>query len=130
MSEPIYGTAINCMDGRVHLPLLDWMKATYGVDYVDLITEPGPDKLLSSGSPEALASVRDKAQFLITVRGSKILVVAGHHDCKGNPVSREYHKEQIRKGVAVVRSWGLPATIVGVWINQDWQVEVVDKGEA
>jgi len=44
-----FATAINCMDGRCQLPVIEWMKKRYGVEYVDMITEPGPDGVLAEG---------------------------------------------------------------------------------
>ena len=46
-----FGTAINCIDGRVQLPVINWMKATHHVDWVDVITEPGADEALASCHP-------------------------------------------------------------------------------
>ena len=40
-----FATAITCIDGRVQQPIVDWMKLHTNVHYVDLITEPGPDRL-------------------------------------------------------------------------------------
>jgi Putative carbonic anhydrase len=37
MGEGKFGTAINCMDGRVQEPVINWMKVRYGLDYVDMI---------------------------------------------------------------------------------------------
>ena len=34
-------TCLNCMDGRVQLPVLTWIKAEYPVDFVDVIMEAG-----------------------------------------------------------------------------------------
>ena len=47
-------TAINCMDGRVQLPVIYYLKERFGVPYVDVITEPGPVALLSS-DPESFS---------------------------------------------------------------------------
>ena len=33
-------TAINCFDGRSHRPVLNWLKASFGAEFVDHITEP------------------------------------------------------------------------------------------
>ena len=41
-----FACAINCMDGRVQDAVKNYMKSTYGVDWVDQITEPGPNKIL------------------------------------------------------------------------------------
>lgn len=45
MSSKIFATTINCMNGRVQIPVIDYMKSKYGVDYVDMVTEPGPNKI-------------------------------------------------------------------------------------
>jgi hypothetical protein len=36
------------MDGRVQLPVIEWMKRNYALDYIDMITEPGSDKIMSN----------------------------------------------------------------------------------
>ena len=38
-------TVINCMDGRVQLPVIRHMKERFNAEYVDSITEPGPNNL-------------------------------------------------------------------------------------
>ena len=45
-----FACAINCMDGRVQDAVKNYMKENYGVDYVDMITEPGPNKILADNS--------------------------------------------------------------------------------
>ncbi|MGB3082317.1 MAG: carbonic anhydrase, partial [Candidatus Omnitrophota bacterium] len=42
-----FATAINCIDGRAQKPVTEFAIRKFKVDYVDLITEPGPDKVLS-----------------------------------------------------------------------------------
>ena len=44
-----FATAINCMDGRTQLPTINWAMKELNVDYVDSITEAGPDKILAEG---------------------------------------------------------------------------------
>jgi len=122
-----FGTTINCMDGRTQLPMIAWMKSTYGLDYVDMITEPGPDKLLSQQIPEYVKSIRSRVEISVNAHGSKIIVVVSHHDCAGNPVSKEEHIRQVRDCLKLIKSWGLPVNdIIGVWINDRWTVEPID----
>ena len=45
MAEITFATAINCIDGRTHLPVIDYMRGQFGVDFVDMVTEPGPNKI-------------------------------------------------------------------------------------
>jgi len=39
----IFCTAVNCMDGRVQLPVINYLKERFSANYVDMITEPGPN---------------------------------------------------------------------------------------
>jgi len=54
-----------------------------------------------------------------------VVALAGHHDCAANPVPAAAHWEQIREGLQVIRFWNLPVTVIGLWVNEHWQVEVV-----
>lgn len=47
MAHGTFATAINCMDGRTQLAVTAFMKSRYGVDFVDMITEPGPVRALA-----------------------------------------------------------------------------------
>lgn len=126
MAHGNFGTAINCMDGRVQLPVTNWMKEQFHLDYVDMITEPGPDKVVSAGQGKEIEAIKVKATISASAHGSKIIVIAGHDDCAGNPVEKEQHLSQIRQAIQVVRSWSLPFDkVMGVWVNKDWKVEVV-----
>ncbi len=121
-----FGTAINCMDGRVQLPLINWMKATYGLDYVDMITEPGPDKIVAEGSSPLLDSIKSMSAISVLKHGSNIIVIAAHDDCAGNPVSEEKHRSQVLKAVEVIKSFNFPVKeITAVWIDSDWKVSTV-----
>jgi hypothetical protein len=120
-----FGTAILCIDGRIQQPVAEWLKAHYYLDYVDMITTPGADRALVEGPAELIEHLRASAQTSISRHGSSVLAVAGHHNCAGNPVSREEHVEQIRKALQVVRFWNLPVTLIGLWVNEEWQVEAV-----
>ena len=40
-------TAINCMDGRVQLPVIKYVQEKFDILFVDMITEPGPILYLS-----------------------------------------------------------------------------------
>lgn len=126
MTHGKFGTAINCMDGRVQLPVIHWMKEKYHLDYVDMITEPGADKALGGGLPGQAEIIKEKTLISVNVHGSRIVVIAGHDDCAGNPVTPEQHKSHLRDALKTVLSWNLcPDEIIAVWINKDWEIEVV-----
>jgi hypothetical protein len=126
MENKTFATAINCMDGRVQIPVTDWLKDVSRADYVDMITEPGADKLLAEGSLSARESLRQKVLISVNVHGSRVVAVAGHHDCAGNPVSRDTHLNQIRKGMANITTWNLDVEVIGLWVNEQWEVERIE----
>ena len=121
-----FGTAINCMDGRAQLPVTNWMKGKYALDFIDMITEPGPDKMLAQGSPGQVESIKSRVLISVNAHGSETILIAAHHDCAGNPVSKEEHLGQVKQCVKILKSWKLPVkNIVGIWINDNWTVEIV-----
>jgi len=46
MSSGRLASAVNCIDGRT-LPVIDYAQQGFHVDYVDMITEPGPIRIIS-----------------------------------------------------------------------------------
>ncbi|GAA0286951.1 hypothetical protein GGQ92_000897 [Gracilibacillus halotolerans] len=118
-------TAINCMDGRVQEPVIKWLKETYKADYVDMITEAGPNKILLYGPNETIEAIKEKLKISYEKHGSKVLAIAGHYDCAGYPVSREKKIGKIKHSIELIQTWGLEMEIVGLYINENWEVEVV-----
>jgi len=120
VTEGKFATSVTCMDGRIQLPLAKWIKENYSVDYVDAITEPGIDKKIAENLE--LESIKTKIGISINAHKSKLIVVSGHHDCAGNPVSEDEHISQIKKGVDVISSWNLDAKVIGVWVDGSWNI--------
>src|SRR3989338_7404519 len=105
MSNEKFATVINCIDGRVQDPVKDWIIESFGVEFVDVITEPGDDKVLSSGSKEKIEEIKQKVEVSIQSHNSKIIVVVGHFDCAGNIAVKDDHIAEIKKGIEIIRSW-------------------------
>jgi hypothetical protein len=127
MAHGKFCTAINCMDGRTQFPVANWMKEQFHLDYVDMITEPGPDKILASAQGKLVESIKSRVQISIKAHGSKIVAIIAHNDCAGNPVDKEQHLLHVKKSIQTVRSWNLSVEkIVGLWVNEDWKVEIIE----
>lgn len=125
MADGMFGTAINCIDGRVQASVAEWVRAHCGVQYVDMVTAPGPDGVLTQGAPEANKLIRDYVRVSQEAHQSGVLAVAGHFGCAGYPVSPDEHIRAIRAAAAIVTGWGLPMRVIGLWVNEGGQVEVV-----
>ncbi|MCM3086510.1 hypothetical protein SAMN04488127_1493 [Bhargavaea ginsengi] len=126
MEKNEFVTAINCMDGRVQEPVMNWMKQRYNALYVDMITEAGPNKLLRSDNTEIIKNIYDRVRVSTDRHASKYIAIAGHYDCAGYPVSAEKKKGKILDSVELIQSWNLGfKEIVGLYINDKWEVEIV-----
>lgn len=125
MAEGTFAAAINCIDGRAQAPVTEWLRARYGVDYVDMVTVPGPDAALFYLGAAEMAMLRDAVAVSVNAHHSRVIAVAGHYGCAANPASEADHKEAIARAVDVVAAWGLPATVVGLWVNEQWQAELI-----
>jgi hypothetical protein len=125
MRKGKFATALNCMDGRVQVPVIEFLKKKFKVDYVDMITEPGIDKILAEGNKELISWIKEKIKISVKKHNSKIIAIVSHADCAGNPVEKEKHIEQIKKGMKIIKLMRLNVRIIGLWVNENWQVEVV-----
>ena len=125
MLKETFATAITCIDGRVQRPVTDWVKLHVNVDHVDLITEPGPDKVFSAGPAEVVQDMMRKVSFSVQHHFSKVVILSGHDTCAANGVSREEHIEQILDGIERIQDFRLNVRIIGLWVGEFGSVEVV-----
>jgi len=127
--KPKFAAVINCMDGRVQEPVNAWMKAHTGAEYIDVITEAGPDKIMSS---TATASRLILKRILVSrdIHKANSLALVAHHDCAGNPVSKKEHLAHLDHAAKILKTWNLGMQILLLWVNREWQVELIDSIDA
>jgi hypothetical protein len=111
------------MDGRVQVPVLQWVKDNYPVDFVDVITEAGMDNVLCN--QEDIREVLRSIAISVDVNKSTRLFVVGHFDCRGNPVEENVHRQEIRGAVKRLQGHWPKHEIIGLWVNETWAVERV-----
>jgi hypothetical protein len=110
------------MDGRIQIPVIDYVKRRFHVRYVDMITELGPVRILS-GKMDAmqLQSIRRRLEISTWKHGLKSIARVTHHDCAANPVDMETQLQQLAQSMATIRSWGFGMEIIGVWVDENWK---------
>ena len=123
MADGKFATSISCMDGRIQIPISNWIKENFSCDYVDTITEPGVDKIIAENSD--LESIKNKIAISINAHKSELIVMSGHYDCAANPVSDEDHIKLIKKDVGIISSWNLGVNVFGIWIDNSWNVNSI-----
>ena len=127
MDNKKFATVINCMDGRVQAPVVKWIISKFAADFVDVVTEPGPNKILSENKDIALIeSIKKRVGISVDKHHSTIVVIVGHFDCAGNPVNEEIQKTQILDAIKVIELWGFKVEIVGLWVDKNWEVSRVN----
>lgn len=121
-----FATVVCCIDGRTHQPILRNLKKYYDVDFFDLITEAGPDKILSENTDEVgVQSIRRGVENSLKYHKSNIICVVGHHDCAANNAFHEEHREQLLLSVANLKKWYPGKTIDAYFVNHHYGVDKI-----
>ena len=117
-------TSIHCIDGRIQEPIINFIKSKYDVKYVDTITEPGPNKILSQNNDShQIKSIDNRLSISLNSHGSKIIFISGHYDCAGNPVSEDIQIQQLNRSEKILRFKYPNVKVVKLWINKNWEVK-------
>jgi carbonic anhydrase len=116
-------TCLNCMDGRVQLPVLTWIRSNYPVDFVDVVTEAGMDGVLAK--QEDISEVLRSIKVSVNINKSTHLFIVGHYDCRGNPVPEKDHRTEIIEAVKRLKVLWPAQEVTGLWVNDHWSIEKV-----
>jgi len=113
-------TAINCIDGRVQLPVINYLKKRFNAEYVDLITEAGVNLVLAKQNNASLVqSIFKKLKMSIEEHRSLGVGIVGHHDCLKNPAQRNEQIAHIQDAVQCIRQQYETVEIIGLWIDEN-----------
>lgn len=116
-------TAINCMDGRVQVPIITYLQERFGAAHVDVVSEPGPNRLLAGTTdPGTVESILKRVNISVEKHHSKGIAVIGHHDCAGNPASEEEQRLHTKEAVMMLRKKYPGIEIIGLWVDENWEV--------
>lgn len=121
-----FAAAVTCIDGRVHEPVVGWVRSRFDVEFVDLLTQAGPDLALCSHGDDEVGHVRRQLGVSTGAHAPRVLVVAGHADCAANPASGSEHRRQVCCALSRAREWAPGLPVVGVWVDADGRVEQLD----
>jgi hypothetical protein len=68
---------------------------------------------------------KHSAYISVEKHNSQIVAIVGHYDCAGNPGDKNYQYSQIKTALHEISLWKLPAKVIGLYANENWQVEEV-----
>ena len=116
-------TVINCMDGRIQLPVINYLRERFNVDYVDSITEPGPNLILAQqANVNIVESIFNGIKISVNRHGSVGIAVAGHYNCAGNPAPKEEQTVHTLDAVRCIKRRYSDLEIIGLWVDENWKV--------
>ena len=122
-------TAINCIDGRIQLPVIEYLKDKFKVNFVDMVTEAGPIKIISEKvESDKIERIKNLIKLSIDKHGSKSIAIIGHHDCSGNKVKKEIQLQQIEKSINILKEDYEDyneVKFIGLWVDELLKVNEV-----
>jgi hypothetical protein len=115
------------MDGRVQDAVKNYMQKNYSVDYVDMVTEPGPNKILADNSGEPIIeNIKKRVEVSAHHHGSKVVAIVGHFGCAGNPTEKEEQIKHLKLAKKTVEAFGFGIKVILLWVDGDWRtVELI-----
>ncbi len=127
MKRDFVPTVICCIDGRIQEPIHKYFKDSFNADYVNIITEPGINRVLARDESSISERIYQKVINSIDFHNSKLIVIVGHYNCGANPSSEAVHIMQIKKSLEIMQEWDLPGdpVLMGLWINDSLEFEVI-----
>jgi hypothetical protein len=130
---PRLGVVVVPAGRRPRFGLGPWLRARHGIEQLHTISVTGVewDGLTSHGD-RSRAAERLRERLALSLLGRpELVVVAGFP-----PVDTDWHawprsRRDVERIVERIRSWDLPAKVVGVWVDERWGVDecVVESEE-
>jgi hypothetical protein len=116
-------TAVNCMDGRVQIPVIRYLQERSGALYVDVVTEAGPVRALAQpADSETTRSILERVGVSVSAHGSRLIAVVAHADCAGNPIDEDEQRRQLARAVERLAGSFPAAKVIGLWVDENWSV--------
>lgn len=114
------------MDGRIQLPVIKYLQTRLNAEYVDLITEAGPNLILAAqrdiGSVESILA---RVHISVSSHDSVGIAVVGHYDCAGNPSPKAEQLAHIKDSVTFLRHHYQGLEVIGLWVDENWDASEV-----
>ena len=123
-----YCTSIHCMDGRIQEPIRNHLTAQYDVKFVDTITEAGPCRILAENkNKDIIDSIHFRIGISLQKHNSNLIAISGHHDCAGNPIADEIHRQQVQQAMKYLKDLYPHIEVTGFWVDDNWKLTPLDR---
>jgi hypothetical protein len=122
-------TAITCIDGRFHRPVVKFLRRRLRAGVVDLVTEAAAVRVLAQQRDVgAIESIMRGVRTSVHFHESRLVAVVAHDDCAANAVPSDHQIEQVASSAHHVKRRFPETRVVGLWVDRRGRVRVVWDG--
>ena len=123
-----FATVVNCMDGRIQIPVNSFLKSKLNVNYIDTITEPGPNKILSENKDKNIInSILKRIEISLNIHKSTNICIVGHADCAGNPTKKAIQLKQLKDSIDFIKkNVNKEIMVFGLWVDENLKVHELE----
>ncbi len=109
------------------MPVIKYLQKRFNAEYVDSITEPGPNLILSKQTNSYLVeSILARLKISVEKHMSVGAAVVGHYDCAGNPAKKYDQIQHIEESIRFIRQKYRELEIIGLWVDENWKVQELE----
>jgi len=113
-------TIITCIDGQIQNSVSQFVLSKFDAKFADIITEPGPCKILSKHGNVALQqSIFNRLKISVEKHNSNQIALVAHEDCTGNQTEKEAQIQLLFESKQWIESRFPDAKIMLLWANLD-----------
>jgi len=127
MREKKFGTCLNCIDGRLQLLAIDWIKKNYNIDCVDMITELDMIGKLSKNRNKSIDHIVKNIKHSLANNKSEAIFIVGYGDIPNSLTEQRCEKEDVVGSADILRSLFPDCKIVGLWVTGKLEIELINK---
>ena len=111
--------AVNCVDGRVQRPAIEYLKARFGVPYVDIVSEWNPAHVLARSHVSTQArAVVERVSLLVAAHDVAAVALVAHHGCEEAGEFDTDPVEELNTAVQHLAQHLSQRQVIGLWIDQ------------
>jgi len=115
-----YGTVINCIDAPIRLPVIEFLKFVWKVQWVIVINEAAPEKVLSEGKDaQAIEHIHQNIRASLGNQAQKRLAIVSHYGCNLNKAGDVEKKGMLRKAVDYLKNKYSGVEVLGIWVDKE-----------
>lgn len=118
-----HGTVVNCMDGTIQLPVIEFAKRLWKVGWVDMITDAAPEKILfEAKEKETILRIHQNIKTSLREQKTKHLAIVSHSGCDTNKAPNDKKVEMLHCVVGDLKKIYQDTNVIGIWIDEEGRI--------